>query len=227
MQFSGGTSHAESSAILQGEGFLLYLYGPLTVTLMRVYISFEMTFLKFSVALYCHSQLFKPSGECIKQAVVVASLILSKESGWKLCVNWPIGGWKKYSLYTLYYLSIVISQDLDGIFPCSFWITLLCELFITYFKWVIIGAFRMLKNLTFANACTFIPAVFCYIRTMFDICLEQAKPSTLYRTKRNEIPPHICHISECYIGNAHSVIVHMTHSFYPRWNIWEVRHNIY
>ena len=36
MQFSGGTSHAESSAILQAEGFLLYLYGPLTVTLLRV-----------------------------------------------------------------------------------------------------------------------------------------------------------------------------------------------
>ncbi len=36
MQFRGRTSHAESSAILQAEGFLLYLYGPLTVTLMRV-----------------------------------------------------------------------------------------------------------------------------------------------------------------------------------------------
>ncbi len=44
-----------------------------------------------------------------------------KESGWKFCENWPIGGWKKYSLYTLYYLSIVISQDLDGIFSyCLF-----------------------------------------------------------------------------------------------------------
>ncbi len=29
------------------------------------YILFEMTFLKFSVALYCHSQLFKLSGECM------------------------------------------------------------------------------------------------------------------------------------------------------------------
>ena len=29
-----------------------------------VYISFEMTFLKFPVALYCHSQLFKLSGKC-------------------------------------------------------------------------------------------------------------------------------------------------------------------
>ena len=27
---------------------------------------------------------------------------MAKESGWKLCVNWPIGGWKKYSLYTIY-----------------------------------------------------------------------------------------------------------------------------
>ena len=28
--------HAESSAILTAEGFLLYLYGPLSVTLLRV-----------------------------------------------------------------------------------------------------------------------------------------------------------------------------------------------
>ncbi len=34
-----------------------------------------------------------------------------KESGWKFCVNWPIGGWKKYLLHTLYYLSNVISHD--------------------------------------------------------------------------------------------------------------------
>ncbi len=42
MQFSGGKSHAESSAILQGEGFLLYLYGPLTVTLMRMWLRYTV-----------------------------------------------------------------------------------------------------------------------------------------------------------------------------------------
>ena len=150
-----------------------------------------------------------------------------KESGWKFCINWPIGGWKKYSPYTFYYLSIVFSQDLDGIFACIFCMTLLYELLITYSKWVIIGAFRMLRNLTVANACTFIRAVFCFDRTMFDTCLEQAKPSISYWTKRNETPPHICHIDKCYIGNAHSVIMHTTHSFHPQWNIWEVLYNIY
>ncbi len=36
---------ADSSAILQAEGFLLYLYWPLIVTLLRVYLSKLLNFL--------------------------------------------------------------------------------------------------------------------------------------------------------------------------------------
>ncbi len=42
-----------------------------------------------------------------------ANGLFAKESGWKFSIDWPTGEWKKYSPYTLYYLSIiVISQDL-------------------------------------------------------------------------------------------------------------------
>ena len=39
MHFRGGTSYADSSAILQAEGFLGYFTWPLTITLLRVYLS--------------------------------------------------------------------------------------------------------------------------------------------------------------------------------------------
>ncbi len=55
---TGGLNNWERNHILS---LLCWLYSS---TKNYCFIVFEMTFLKFSVALYCHSQLFKPSGEC-------------------------------------------------------------------------------------------------------------------------------------------------------------------